>query len=340
VVEEHTINEAVYASGEVVPEKYHFLTPTKSTAILQILVNEGDFVTAGEILVITGNSDETEKIRLASDQVAIAKANTGDNSAILREIQNKIDIAGQQYQQDKTNAERYRELSITHAVSQKEAEDKWLVAERSLSELNALQEQYTATKNQLKNQVMTTELQLVNITHQYAENTIRSHISGRVYSILKQRGEVINSDTPVLMVGTENAFKLELSIDERDIDKIKIGQTVYLETNTYPDQHFEATITKIHPVMQKETRYFKVEASVSDTTVFYPQSSVEASIIIRGDVKVLMIPFDYLHNGDSVILQSSPENRIIPVKTGVRINDMIEIKGIEKGSIILKPACQ
>jgi Membrane-fusion protein len=338
VIQEHTINEAVYASGKVFPEQYHFLTPTKPTTILQILVKEGDFVTEGDILVVTGSFDETEKIRLASDQVAIAKRNMGENSAVLQEIQNKINIASQQYQQDKINADRYHELSATKAVSQKEVEDMILTAERSLSELSILREQYNAMKNQLANQLITAELQQVSISNQYSENILQCNISGKVYSILKQSGEIANSGTPVIMVGVDKKFKLELSIDERDISKIRIGQTVYFETNTHPDSLFEATITKINPVMHKETRYFKVEASVSDSAAFYPQSSVEASIIIRENVNVLMIPFNYLHNEDSVLLQSNNDSRVIPVKTGIRINDMIEIKaGIEKGNIILKP---
>lgn len=340
IIEQHTINEAVYASGEILPEQYHFLKSNKPTSVLQILVKEGDIVSAGDILVLTGNSDETDKIRLASDQVAIAKVNTGEGSAILKEIQSKIDIASKQHELDKVNAERYRKLSVSNAVPRKDMEDKLLVAERSLSELNALREQYTATKNQLKNQLMTAELQLANISHQYAGNTLRSNISGKVYSILKRQGEIVNSDTPVLMVGTDNRFKLELSIDERDISKIRIGQSVYFETNTYPDRQFEAMITKIDPIMQKQSRYFKVEASVAQPTFFYPQSSVEASVIIRENVKVLMIPLNYLHNGDSVLVLSEPEMCMIPVQTGIRIHDMIEITGVEKGTVIIKPAHQ
>jgi Multidrug resistance efflux pump len=341
IVEEHTINEAVYASGELFPEKYHFLKPTKSTVVLQILAEKDDLVSVGDILVITGNSDEKDKIRLASDQVAIAENNIGENSAILREIQRKIEVASQQYQLDKTNAERYHDLSATNAVSQEVAENKILTAEKSLLELNSLQEQYIIAKNQLRNQLVTAELQLANIFHQHTENIIRSNISGKVYSVFKQPGEIINGNTPVLMVGTDNIFKLELYIDERDIEKVKIGQAVYFETNTYPEKQFEAVIVKVDPVMQKDTRYFKVEASIHDSISFYPQSSVEAAIVIRKNAKVLMIPFDYLNNGDSVLMQSRPKNRMVHIKTGIRINNMIEVEaGIEKGTIILKNAEQ
>lgn len=339
IIQGHIINEAVYASGEVFPERYYFLKSSKTAPILQILVREGDFVTAGDLLVIMGSSDEAEKIRFASGQVAIARENASEGSAILKEIRNKMDIAERQYQIDKENAERYLALSQNKAVSQIEAENKSHAADRSLSEVNALREQYAATKKQLDNQLMTVELQLANISQQYNDNAIRSNISGKVYSILKRQGEIAGSDTPILMVGVVDAFKLELSIDERDISKIEIGQKVYFETNTYPDRQFEAIISTIDPVMRKESRYFKVEAIVSGSTFFYPQSTVEASIVIRENVEALLIPFDYLHK-DSVLLSES-ENRMVSVRTGIRLNDWIEVKaGINKGDIILKPINQ
>lgn len=335
-VAEHTINEAVYASGEVYPVQYCFLKSPKTAPVLQILVKEGDHVSAGDVLVIMGSTDDAGKIRLAAGQVAIARENANGNSAILNGIQAKIDIAGQQYRQDKTNAERYRKLAVDKAVSPKEAEDKLLAAEKSLAEVNALQEQYTATKNRLNDQLLASELQLADISRQYNDNAIRSNISGKVYSILKEQGEIADSEAPVLMVGVDSVFKLELFIDERDISKIAVGQKVYFESNTCPDRQFEACISKIDPVMRKESRYFKVEAVISGSRFFYPQSSVEACIIIRENVKAAMIPFDCVFKGDSV-LQAG--DQMIPVRTGIRINDLIEIKsGVVIGDMIIKPA--
>ncbi len=337
-VAEHTINEAVYASGEVYPMQYYFLRSSKTAPILQILVKEGDKVSAGDVLVIMGSTDETEKIRLATGQVAIARENANENSAVLNEIQAKIDIAEQQYRQDKTNAERYRKLAVDKAVSPKEAEDRQLAAERSLAEVNALQEQFTATKSRLNDHLLASELQLADISRQYNDNAIRSNISGKVYSILKEQGEIAESEAPLLMVGVDNTFKLELSIDERDISKITIGQKVYFESNTYPDRQFEACISKIDPVMRKESRYFKVEAVISDSGFFYPQSSVEACIIIRENVKAAMILSDYLFKGDSV---QQADDKMIPVKTGIRINDLVEVKsGVVTGDMIIKPVGQ
>ncbi|MCD7937627.1 MAG: HlyD family efflux transporter periplasmic adaptor subunit [Tannerellaceae bacterium] len=338
-VGEHIINEAVYASGEVYPTQYYFLKSPKTAPILRILVKEGEYVSAGDILVVMGSTDETKKIRLASGQVAIAKENANENSAILNEIQAKIDIAQQQYRQDKVSAERYQTLAATKAVSPQEVEDKLLTAEKSLAEVNALQQQYSSTLRRLNDQILISELQLAEVSGQYNDNVIRSNISGKVYSILKEQGETADSYTPILMVGVENTFKLELSIDERDISKITTGQKVYFESNTYPDRQFKATVFKIDPVMRKESRYFKVEAIINDSIFFYPQSSVEAAIIIREQSKSLMIPFDYLLKKDSVLLPTA--NKAVAVKTGIRINNLIEIKtGIVAGDIILKPAAQ
>ena len=46
---------------------------------------------------------------------------------------------------------------------------------------------------------------------------IKSEIDGVVYRINKEAGEVINTQEPVVIIGTEE-FIIELSIDELDID--------------------------------------------------------------------------------------------------------------------------
>lgn len=72
----------------------------------------------------------------------------------------------------------------------------------------------------------------------------------------KKSGESVNPDDVILLIGTKNAFKLDLLVDERDIQKIKTGQQVFFETDVYPDKHFSATISRISPLLQNSLSWF------------------------------------------------------------------------------------
>jgi multidrug efflux pump subunit AcrA (membrane-fusion protein) len=142
-----------------------------------------------------------------------------------------------------------------------------------------------------------------------------------------------------MLIGSPDRYKLELLVDERDIGKIRPGQKVFFETDAFKGEQFEAVITGIDPVLQRKTRSFKVEASVAESSrSFYPQSSVEANIMIREKATALMIPSDYLLKGDSVLFQSvKGEVMKIKVSAGIWNDDCIEITGgLKAGDMILK----
>lgn len=149
-------------------------------------------------------------------------------------------------------------------------------------------------------------------------------------------GELAKPDEPILMVGSAGKFKLELLVDERDINKVKLGQKVYFETDAFAEKQFEGEVVKIVPVLQRETRSFKIEARVLDNESFYPQSSVEANIMIRENARVMVVPTEYLLEGDSVYLQSDKEQKV-KIIPGTRNGGFIEVKdGVKAGDTITK----
>ena len=259
-----------------------------------------------------------------------------DESPILCNILDKINLSKLQHEADENNSRKYKELVKLQAVSKKEAEEKILCAEKSFMELSNLKKQYISTKNELKNSLLSAELQLANISQQYSENVIRSNMSGIVYSILKEEGDIVTTATPILLIGSENQYKLELMVDECDISKIENGQKVLFEPNTDVTTIYEATVSKINPVLLDESRSFKIEASIDSKFPFYPKSTVEASIIIRENVSALLAPLNYFINSDTLLTES---NEKISVKRGVRIGNWIEVtKGISNGDKIIKPS--
>lgn len=332
IVTEQTFNEAVYASGELFPEEYHIIKNGVPDRILEIPVAEGDIVTKGAVLVVLGTPAANDLLSVLESKVALAKENIEDNSAPLAALQQKIALAKQQYEHDLRNAYRYRELSLTGAASQKDTEQAVLAAEASLSAYSNLQQQYIEQKNELTDRLLDAEMQLAEARRTLQQQTLTSRIAGKVYNINFKVGELAGADTPIMLVGSPDSYKLELLVDERDINKIGLGQKVFFETDTFAGEQFEAVIDKIDPVLQKETRNFKVEARVMSVGNFYPLSSVEANIVVREKAAALMIPSDYLLRGDSVLIQSRKK---VKVATGIRTGNYIEItNGLAVGDII------
>lgn len=338
VVKEQLLNEAVYASGEVFPATYQILKVGSPERILKILVKEGDFVRAGTPLILLSSSDLKGQLGILDYQLRLARQNTEESESVLRELSERIRIAKTKFRQDSLNAERYKDLALTKAVSQKEADQTKIQAEISKSEYLNLEQQYISKKSELTNQLLGVKKEIAVLRQQQEVRLLKSSIAGKVYNINVSEGDIIKSDEPILMSGSESSFKLELLIDERDINKISIGQKTYFETDAVPEKQFTATVSKIVPVLQKETRSFKVEAAVSSNQSFYPRSSVEANILIRENIKVPVIPFNYLTKGDTVNVMAGEQVKKKKIESGTRQGNWLEVKkGLKANEVIVKP---
>lgn len=336
-VQQRTMNEAVYASGEVMPEAYFFLKSNSADLLLKVMVKEGDTVHKNEVVAMLGTPSQLTQVDILNSQVALAGRNAGEGSATLNELKSRIDLARQKKEQDAVNAERYTSLAKNKAVSEKDAEQARIQAASSLTEYNALQQQYAAQKNDLSDKLLQARQLLAATTQTREGKVLKSPVNGTVFKVYLKEGELAQLNDPVLMVGLPGQFKLELLVDERDISKIRLGQKVYFETDVYNNKQFAATVNKIVPLLQKESRSFQVEAAVADTITFYPQSSVEANILIRENVKALMIPGDYVLKGDSVYVQKGKELQKTAIATGAKNGNWIEVKaGLQAGDVIAK----
>lgn len=335
-VQQRAFNEAVYASGQIMPAPYHYLEVNAADRIMRILVEEGNTVDSGNVLAVLGTPSENRQLEILTRQVSLARDMAGNQSAVLDELKARTRLAREKYLQDSINADRFQALASEKAVSVREAEQARLEAESSHTEYIALQQQYISRKNELNRNVLQAEQQLAQLSQSREGKVLISPIDGRVFQLYHKEGNLVQPGQPVALVGDAEHFMLELLVDERDINKVKLGQKVYFQTEVHTDKQFEARISKIVPVLQKESRSFEVEAEVLSGEALYPQSSVEANILIRENTSALVIPADYLLSGDSVNIRQEDEVQKIKIETGTRNGEWVEVRsGLKVGDIIL-----
>lgn len=340
-VKEIKLNEAVYASGQVMPEEYFFMEVNTPEKIRSIMVNEGDLVKTGSVLAILGSKSEERQADILTSQVAIAREQATAGSSELEEMLTRIEAARVKMIQDEENAQRYEDLVESKAVSEKEAEKFRLTAQTSKAEYESMRQQYASRKKDLQNRLLQSQQQLAQFHQSTENNVLISPLEGKVFQIFHKEGNMVQPGEPVILVGNYEKYILELLVDERDIARIKEGQKVLFKTEIQPDKHMEARINKIVPVLQNESRSFEVEAQVLSTEEIFPQATVEANIVIRENVNSLVIPTDYLMPGDSVLRVDNKDLQMVKVTTGTRDGSWLEIKsGLKSGDIIQKPVSE
>ncbi|MGN6802050.1 MAG: efflux RND transporter periplasmic adaptor subunit, partial [Ginsengibacter sp.] len=258
------------------------------------------------------------------------------NAEKLRELKNAIDLAKEKLDYDSSLLSRQQNLWKSDIGTRNDLERQELAYKNSLKAYNTAELNYTDFKKQLQLQDQQAQKN-VSISKTVAANyAVKSEMDGKVYDVLVEEGEMVTPQLPVAIIGDANDFTLELNVDEYDISRIRIGQDILVNMDSYKPEVFTAKVTRIDPLMNNRTKTFLVKAAfVKRPAVLYANLSCEANIIIRSNEKAITIPRSYLLPGDYVLLQNNKRKKIV---TGLKDYQKVEVvKGLSTTDIIRKP---
>jgi HlyD family secretion protein len=328
------ITESVYASG-IVKSKNQYEVFSKVNGIIeQINVAEGDLVHKGDVLITLIN--ETLRLNTENARLAAFYSSVPNNVNKLKELKDQITLAKAKMQNDSILFHRQQNLWAQDIGSRNELEQRELAWKNAVTTYQSALLQYNDLRTQVdfaaKQSAKSVEVS-TSITKDYI---IRAKQEGKVYSLLKEAGEMVNVQTPVAVVGDANEFIMELQVDEYDISKITPGLKVFVSMDSYKGQVFEAVVTKIGPMMNDRSRSFEVEAIFTSRPVnLYPNLTIEANIHIKTRNNALTIPRTYLVENNYVLLKSGEKRKVV---TGLKDYQLVEIiSGLSTDDQIKKP---
>ncbi len=333
-VRTENISESVYASGFIKSRNQYQVFATVGGLIREILVKEGDLVKKGDPLFVVEN--ETSRLNAENAQLAAEFATSNMQGDRLRELSSSIETARSKMMNDSILLIRQRGLWAQQIGSQMDLEQRELAYTSSLNNYQATISRYKDLQKQLRFSAAQSKKQLAisrNIAQDYV---VRSQTAGRVYSLDKEVGEIVTSQSPIAVIGAAEEFVVELQVDENDVVRIRPGQQVLITMDSYKGQVFAGQVATIDPIMNERSRTFLVEAVFTkQPPTLYPNLTVEANIVIQSKAGALTIPRAYLIGDSAVMLENSEQRKVV---LGLRDYQKAEItSGLSAGDIILKP---
>jgi len=298
-------------------------------------VEEGDSVSKGESLLKILNTNPELNLQNAKLQLEMAKESYEGGSNLLNELRDEMEIARLKFRNDSINFVKQKNLWNQNIGTQNAFEAKELAYKTSKSNLAILQNRYERTADDLKTQLDLAQNNYKTALNTNQEHLIESVIDGKVYSLFKEPGELVSPQEPLAMVGRADEFIIEMSVDEVDIARIDLEQTVVVSLDAYPNQTFQAKVNKIYPQKNQATQTFMVEAVfVSPPDKLFSGLSGEANIVIRTKMNTMVIPREYL-TGDGRVKTGES---LIKVETGLMDLENVEIlSGIDTATNIYLP---
>ena len=261
-----SIQKTSVVTGTVIPEDEVDIKPQLNGIIDNILVEEGDIVEVGQLIAI---------IKVVPDERSVYGARAQVTAARLT-VQNA-----------ERQIKRAKELFEKQIISQQDYEDAEL-------NYNTAKENLIAAQNDLE------ILRKGSVAGSSTANTnIRATVSGTILEIPVKLGDQViaannfNEGTSVAIIADLNKMIFEGQVDEAEVGKLELGQSLKVNMAAIPGREFDAILKFVAPkgTEQGGAVQFKIEADLTldEDTFVRAGYSANGSLVVENKQEIMVI---------------------------------------------------
>jgi HlyD family secretion protein len=239
-IERRDLESIVSASGKIQPKKQVNISAETMGKVVNLRVNEGDFVKAGQpLLEIDPRNLET--------QVQNREASLGTQRSQLEQTKASVVNARLSLQQAKDALRRAEAQEAQGLISRFELERAQNDVKRAETDLHVSETSVRTQEQRIKIEEANLE------TAKYDLNKVRivSPIDGIVTRRNVEEGETAvvgtmnNAGTVLLTIADLSVIETEIEVDETDIPNVRIGQSAKVTIDPIPDKTFPGRVTEL-----------------------------------------------------------------------------------------------
>jgi RND family efflux transporter MFP subunit len=327
-VRQESIRRNLEVVGTLAAEDQVTVSSEVDGAVRRIGADLGDRVSAGQPLIEL----DREKLQYSLDQQraaherSLTKFGASDGEQLPR-IEDTPDVrrAGAELAQAKQILERAKELQKRQLIPQQTLDD----ADTALRLKNAAYDSALQEAKNLRADIDASEAAMKLAQRHLEDASIRAPFDGYVQQRMVSLGELVKAQMPVMTVVRVDPLKLLSEIPERMAPWIKVGQPLTLRVDAFPDKSFTATVSRISPAVNTQTRTFAFEALAPNSEALlkpgtFARVRLETSLVEQ----VMTIPYaamQYRYGVYRAFAVDGDRLEARELKTGDRVGDRMEI---------------
>jgi HlyD family secretion protein len=307
-------NIALDSKGYIIPVQRILVSPKVSGMIVELHILEGRRVKKGDVLAKLEDDDYLADVAHAENFLESARQRLAGIVAMrpqeIDQAAAELERAKAELKQLKSDFARSSDLYLRQkAVSQLDyelAESKYRSADQRVRSLESALKLLTSSRGNrvaaTEADVREAEADLAKARWRWKNCTIIAPING---TILKKNAEEGNLVNPIAMNGSYSLcdladlsdLEVELTIQERDISKVCVGQKCKVRTEAYPDRVYEGVVSRLMPVADRSKAAIPVRVKVA-----VPQQ--EEGVYLKPDM-IAMVSF--LNDSPASVEKTPPE---------------------------------
>lgn len=248
------VTDAVYATGEARAERRAEISPEQSGRLVEVLVEAGDTVAAGEVLA------RVERASLELGR-AMAEQSLARARAMLAEAR-----------QDR---ERKQALRGQNVIAVAELDSARRNEEKALADLRRLESALALEQDKL------------------GKAEVTSTLAGLVVARAADAGEYVSAGKSLFTVIDPATLLIAVDVDETQVAKIRAGQAVTIAIDAYPGQRFAGRVARLVPLVSDLTRTAEVRIRLDQPPEGLTEGmSATVNVVTRTIPEALIAPRD------------------------------------------------
>jgi RND family efflux transporter MFP subunit len=318
-VSHRDIKDIAHYTGTLRAENQFMLAPRVGGRIRQLTVDIGDTVERGQVIARLDDEEFEQEVAEAQANLDVAVAQLEDAHA-TQEVRER----------EFRRLEELREQGLA-------SESEYDVGQ---SEFNAARANVVVARAQVAQRQAA--LRAAELRKSYT--TVRAEWGGddEAPRVVGERfvdeGSNISANEAIVSVLSTRALRGITFVTDRDFARLTIGQPVIVRSDAWPGEDFPATVARIAPQLQEDTRQARVELRVpNEERRLSPGFFVNFEIAVEEIEQARVVPVDAIarHAGERGVFmvdESEDEDaehrfkaRFVPVTVGVRTPDHAQV---------------
>lgn len=329
--------QTVVATGRVVTVSRTQVGSEITGVVLKRLVQEGDRVTRGDLLLVLRSDELTAQVRQAEAALNELMSSTRPQAS--------VDLANAQVQlaQASRELQRRRILAKDSVISKEELEQSEKAESLARNNVESARLKALALAPGKAEEIVLRE-RLVALQAQLAKTQVRSEVTGIVLTRNVEPGDLVQPSMTLFTIALDGNTEIRVPLDERNLPRLALQQNASVIADAYPDRPFPAQINFIAPSIDPERGTVEVRLTVDPVPDFLRQD-MTVSVNIETDQRAhtRVIPNDALGNvqGNKAIVLLLRDGKIHrqTVTLGLRGLAMSEVvSGLQDGEQVLADA--
>jgi RND family efflux transporter MFP subunit len=171
-----------------------------------------------------------------------------------------------------------------------------------------------------------------------ADYTITAPIDGVVLRRDGEVGEVADAGQILFRIGVLKPLQVVAEVNEEDIPRVVVGQTVLLRTDAFMGRRLVGTVREVTLIGDPVAKTYRIKAALPEDSPLLPGMSVEANVVTREKAEALLIPSDAVQ-GTSVFVVDGQRVRKRTIELGIRGTRAVEVlSGLAANEQVASPA--